>query len=125
MIVYKDLQIQSSSITYFKRKLWSIIYKKFHGYFPDNQNKQTHPTHIKYMGNVISIAFMSLFMISFEPRVYENILAKYMGQIESKTMSNDLSFYNQFGYTHNYTFEFYSTADGNVHYEVFVNNEKD
>ena len=40
-------------------------------------------------------------------------------------MDSDLSFYKEFGYTHNYTFEFYSTQDGNVHYEVFVNNEKE
>ena len=40
-------------------------------------------------------------------------------------MDSDLSFYKEFGYTHNYTFEFYSTQDGNAHYEVFVNNEKE
>jgi hypothetical protein len=53
------------------------------------------------------------------------LISRYKGQVESFNFDSDLSFYNEFGFTQNFTFEFYERKDKSIYYIQHMNNKKE
>lgn len=55
----------------------------------------------------------------------ETLVAQYKAQVAEHTLDTNLSFYEQFGYTQNLTYEFYQKANGEVYYIKHMNNDRE
>lgn len=91
MSIYKDLGVNSTSSTYFKQQLLSDLYKRFPQYDPKAKPTK-QPSDVMFTGQFVSLNFMALFQMIFDPRIVEQILLRYLKQIEEQTLSEDFSF---------------------------------